>query len=183
MKDPFTFIKENLSLIEEDKWEEFYKNASSSKGTENYCPVGEITNILLECGIDPLRNMKYIPEHFLSNIVEIKGNLNLKDKNILTIWEDAFYNCQGLKELSIPEGVEELGNSAISMCFNLKEVRFPSTIKRVGNFNFYRCPVEKIYFNGTMKEWDSLKLPRQMFFFKAKTSLIHCLDGKTNLRH
>lgn len=181
---PEEFIKQNLDLIQENRWEDFYYKALEGLGTENFVPVGRITNMLLSCEIDPLKGLNYIPQQFLANTTELDGNLNLvlSDKNILYISDSAFLNCKWIEKLIIPEGVEKLGASAVFMCDKLKEVRFPSTIKEIGNFNFYQCPVEKIFFHGTIEEWNSIKLPKT-FFYKAKTSKIICMDGKTNLRH
>ena len=43
------FIEDNINLINQNKWEEVYSNAR-----DLYPHVGEFTEALLNCGINPL---------------------------------------------------------------------------------------------------------------------------------
>ncbi len=51
----------------------------------------------------------------------------------------AFENCISLKEIQIPEGVEEIPDKAFYRCHSLGHVRLPSTLKRIGKEAFAFC--------------------------------------------
>ena len=48
-----------------------------------------------------------------------------------TIAERAFENCDTLKSVTIPEGVESIGKNAFANCPELKEITLPSTITEI----------------------------------------------------
>ena len=51
----------------------------------------------------------------------------------------AFENCTSLKEILLPEGVEEIPDKAFFRCHSLQKVHFPSTLKRIGKEAFAFC--------------------------------------------
>ena len=93
--------------------------------------------------------------------------------NTLTeIKKQGFYNCSlaevkwgtGLKtigdygmgytqftSISLPEGLEYLGNSAFFGCNSLVSIEFPSTLKEIGPSCFYKVPVAKIELPGSLE--------------------------------
>ena len=44
-----------------------------------------------------------------------------------------------LENVILPEGVEEIGNSAFVNCKNLKSIKIPSTVKKIDDMAFYDC--------------------------------------------
>jgi len=44
-----------------------------------------------------------------------------------------------LKEVALPEGLEEIGESAFAFCISLDRVNYPSTLIRIGHRAFYEC--------------------------------------------
>lgn len=65
--------------------------------------------------------------------------------NIGGIQSYAFYGCQWLEKISIPEIVTSLGNNVFNQCLQLREVKLPSTIKGTGTAGFNSCnKLEKI---------------------------------------
>ncbi|NLH01096.1 MAG: S8 family serine peptidase [Clostridiales bacterium] len=42
-------------------------------------------------------------------------------------------------ELTIPNGISEIGDSAFSMCNSLAELNLPHSVKKIGNSAFYQC--------------------------------------------
>ena len=58
---------------------------------------------------------------------------------VTAIGEKAFYNCSGLKSVTIPESVIEIGESAFSDCYSLTSVIIPNSVNSIGNSAFYSC--------------------------------------------
>ena len=57
----------------------------------------------------------------------------------LNFEENVFNGCSGLKHISLPEGLEELGNNTFLNCTALRSVRLPSTLKTIGDKAFDGC--------------------------------------------
>lgn len=55
------------------------------------------------------------------------------------IGEDAFRNCSKLTAISIPDTVETIGDSAFNSCSALEEVKLPLALKKIGTSTFYAC--------------------------------------------
>lgn len=53
--------------------------------------------------------------------------------------KEAFMNCDSLKRITIPEGVEEIGESAFQGCSKLEKVIIPKSVKRIGADAFKGC--------------------------------------------
>lgn len=54
--------------------------------------------------------------------------------------------------LTIPEGVEEIGDSAFSGCEWLREVIMPNSVERIGGYAFYNCvKLEKLKVPKSLK--------------------------------
>ena len=59
-------------------------------------------------------------------------------RNLRAIGEAAFFECTSLTELVLPEGVEEIGDSAFYNS-GLETVKLPSTAQVINNRAFYGC--------------------------------------------
>ena len=57
----------------------------------------------------------------------------------LNFQENVFNGCTGLKHISLPEGLKELGNNTFLNCTALQSVRLPSTLQTIGNNAFKGC--------------------------------------------
>ena len=60
-------------------------------------------------------------------------------EGVTTIGEYAFYHCNGLTSVVIPEGVTEIGDSAFSNCDGLTSVVIPESVTEIGNYAFSNC--------------------------------------------
>lgn len=60
-------------------------------------------------------------------------------EGVTTIGDYAFYNCSALTEVIIPEGTTTIGMNAFSNCSALKTVTIPKSLKSVGDGAFSGC--------------------------------------------
>ncbi|MBR2318381.1 MAG: leucine-rich repeat domain-containing protein [Bacteroidaceae bacterium] len=70
---------------------------------------------------------------------------------IKSIGEFSFYKC-AIKEVTIPEGVEDIKEGAFAFCPELTSVKIPSSIKNIEDGAFYECPALKDFISGIPAE-------------------------------
>lgn len=164
------FIEENVDLIENNKWEKIYINAESVL----WLNVGEFTDALLACGINPLElGLNYIPNRFFycgkikefiipNNVTSIGNNafyncssltsIEIPD-SITSIGSFAFYNCNSLTNIDIPNSVINIGYGAFSYCSSLISVTIPESVTSIGEDTFHNCnSLTSVKYLGTKKE-------------------------------
>ena len=77
-------------------------------------------------------------------------SVNLKDANIVvpsifldkpvtSIGEKAFYNCQTLISISIPNSITSIYAYAFSNCISLKSISLSTNLSYIGEYAFYGC--------------------------------------------
>lgn len=81
-------------------------------------------------------NVTAIPAYAFSRMTALK-KVTLS-KSVKTIGTLAFAQS-GLEVVTLPEGVEDLGESAFSNCGSLKTVYLPVSLKTIGNYAFSSC--------------------------------------------
>lgn len=77
----------------------------------------------------------------LSRTLIIGGNESVipSDGTVSHIGAYAFYDCSGLKNISIPLGVKDIGDSAFAGCSGLKSVLIPQGVAMIGQSAFSCC--------------------------------------------
>lgn len=65
--------------------------------------------------------------------------ITLPEKSTLTLGARAFYNCDELLSITLPEGITELGESTFFGCDNLTSVRLSEGITTIGAKCFQAC--------------------------------------------
>lgn len=105
--------------------------------TTNYCD---------ECGEDGLYYIRISGGYEVS-----RGSIDRSLVETVTISEtyenlpvtrislNAFYGCQNLKSVIIPDTVTEIGNSAFVKCEMLESINLPESVKLINNYAFMEC--------------------------------------------
>lgn len=72
------------------------------------------------------------------------------------IKKGAFNKCYNLKEITLPDALEEIQERAFSSCVNLEEITIPKSVKIIGFNAFSSCSVLVIYCEAESKpqNWD-----------------------------
>ncbi len=69
----------------------------------------------------------------------------------------AFYNCNNLVNVTLAEGVTDIGQYAFYYCSKLKEVVLPNSLSSIATYAIYSCSaLSKIVYCGTADEWGSV---------------------------
>ncbi len=90
-------------------------------------------------------------------ILGIKTSIIPNTENVTAIAENAFADCSGLTEITIPENITSIQSQAFAGCSSLKKITLSSSVKLIGNSAFANCTsLETIVFQGKKSEWDSI---------------------------
>jgi len=83
------------------------------------------------------------------------------DERFEEIAQCAFWYCDGLKTVSIPEGITRINDYAFFCCQNLEEVELPTTLTYIGKHCFEEClDLKKITIPKNVEEIDATALHR-----------------------
>lgn len=67
-----------------------------------------------------------------------------RGNNLKTIGDNAFFRCEKLFNMFIPEGVTHLGKTPFAYCSSLHEIRLPQSLTSIGEHMTFQCPNLKI---------------------------------------
>ena len=178
-----SFLELNTPLLDECKFDDFYEEFKYFG-----CPEDKsvLTHLLISSGIDPINHFSYIPDNYASSSEYAFDKINLVNNDKLqTIGQFAFYYCENLNSILLPECLEKVCMHAFMFCNNLREVRLPSTLTTIGKLAFHGCKnLTDISFMGTVEEWkDKVKKDDvRNIFYKVPARKIKCIDGWCSLR-
>lgn len=72
--------------------------------------------------------------------------------SVVSIGEYAFYNCDGIKTLNLPESITVIGQSAFDHCDKLQTINIPSGVKEIADWTFTGCKALKsVTISGAIK--------------------------------
>ncbi len=71
------------------------------------------------------------------------GNLTIPEsidgRKVKSIGDGAFWSCDSITSISIPEGVISIGNSAFRACDRLASITIPGSVTTIGKLGFFGC--------------------------------------------
>jgi len=68
---------------------------------------------------------------------------------VTSIGSSAFYYCESLTKVVIPDSVTSIGNYAFNSCYSLTKVVIPDSVTSIGNYAFEDCYSLTIYCEAT----------------------------------
>jgi len=97
--------------------------------------------------------------------------------NVTSIGDYAFYNCRGLTSITIPRGVTSIGEDAFRKCIGLTSITIPNSVTSIGNWAFEDCSgLTRITYKGTKTQWN--KITKGTYWNKYTGSyVVYCTDG------
>lgn len=111
----------------------------------------------------------------------------------------AFYNCEKLSSIKLPEGLETIGNSAFSFCSALENIEIPDTVKTIGKHAFSHTenvqnttinipasvenlgveyPTHMFYNTGKDNTFVAFTVDSANTHYKAVDGILYSKDGK-----
>ena len=139
-------------LINKNDFDGLYRLFDRAFGRPDEPHIWELTQLLLDAGIDFLKYMRRIPKYcFFSTNVEI---------------------------VDIPSRIQSIGDCAFMNCHKLLEVYIePKASRKIGSFLFFGCDrLQGIYFNGHINEWWQMSFDKNWCFGVPPKTYIACYD-------
>ena len=101
---------------------------------------GDITFALYDDGTLLIEGSGTIPDNFAQNhTLTDKISSVIIHNGVTAIGNSAFYECNNMTDIYIPDSIVKIGDSAISLCGTLKSVAVPASVSSLGNHPFYWC--------------------------------------------
>ena len=115
--------------------------ASSAMAQEAKFEVIGGLRYLLDTGAKTATLMPKTDSKYSGDIV-VPGKVNGNDGMeyvVTSLSEKCFYDCSGIKSITIPSSVTLLGDGCFSYCSSLTSITIPSSVTSLGNYCFSGC--------------------------------------------
>ncbi len=77
--------------------------------------------------------------NIVSNTYENGKGIIIFDGDVTKIGENAFYLCENLASITLPEGITSIGTMAMDTCTNLSGIVIPNSVVTIGDHAFNDC--------------------------------------------
>ena len=168
-----TAVKNNIHLIDENNYDEFYKQISS-EAAAGYKDIGDVTSFLIEtCGITP--HLSIIPRGYLFKSQSLR---DVKIPEGITGVGMSAYLGSSINKLTLPSTCEWIDAQAFSDCIHLMELRIENPDITVDSSAFTQThDIGWIMYNGTMEQFKNKTWPDEMI----EDSYVICFDGTLHM--
>lgn len=116
----------------------------------------------------------YIGNHLIKVNSDFSGTFTIKD-GTKTIAYAAFYGCESLLKVTIPDSVVSIGPSAF-FCCGITSITIPKSVKSIGVAAFRGSPLESIIVDTNNPDFSSKD---GVLFDKNKTKIIQFPEAKS----
>lgn len=115
-------------------------------------------------------------------VLGCKTSVIPSDGSVTSIGEGAFFCCDELTSVTIPDGVTRIGNYAFAGCIELTSVTIPNSVTSIDNDAFFGCSrLKSIIFNGTIAQWNAVSKGNYWKLDVPSTCKVVCTDGKVSI--
>ncbi len=91
----------------------------------------------------------------------------------------AFYNCESLTSVTIPDSVTTIASSAFSYCTSLTSVVIPDSVTTIGEFAFWDCTsLTSIKYRGTQAQWNAISKGDYWDYDAGNCTITYNYDGE-----
>lgn len=153
------FIEDNIELIDNNKFDDLY---SIHIADWSDIPVHEVTDLLHEAGIDPLQYLSVVPVRYLDS--SVRSHRNIVIPSTVTKIGGGAFKYLDVQSVTIEEGCTEICRSAFADNPFLTVIHLPHSLTKVRSRAFTRSPVEKLYYNGTLEEFQTISKGSYFWF-------------------
>lgn len=80
----------------------------------------------------------YIGNHLITVDTSLSGTFTIKE-GTLTVSNDAFYACDHITVVEVPDSVTNIGEEAFYECKHLHTIQFPNSVVNIGREAFFEC--------------------------------------------
>ena len=101
-------------------------------------------------------NILYIGNHLIK-CRDTKSEQCVIRDGILTIADDAFFDCNTLVNITMPRSIINIGMSSFEGCKKLSSIEIPETVKNIGKSAFKDCTGLNKVFIADIAKWCSVK--------------------------
>ena len=123
-----------------------------------------------------------------SNPEKVNGDIVIKN-GTTDICYGAFYDCDNMKSVSIPDSVVNINNEAFSYCDYLSSVKMSANVKKIGDSAFYSTDIKTIDLGNKLEyigsgafcytELTSVSVPASVKEIGENAFYIYCLKEIT----
>lgn len=69
-----------------------------------------------------------------------------------------FTSCKKIESITLLDSVKKVESKAFDFCSNVHTVEFSNSVKTFGGFDtYFGKPINNVYFNGTIEEWNNIE--------------------------
>lgn len=118
----------------------------TSIGADAFYGAHRLSSIVVKEG-----NKVYDSRNNCNAIIETETNTliagcknTIMPNTVMSIGDNAFYNCYDLASIAIPESVSSIGDRAFAGCSSLASITIPKSVTSIGDWAFGNCPFTSI---------------------------------------